>query len=139
MPGCSLAVTGADFDVDLFLSNSPWKGVASVFRRGQVTGSNLRPVRKNSGFIVEVSPADQEQLEPQILDATRFIQDNLVEMERLSVFPGVEEIELGIGLFWFEDTACYPLSLPSTFMLLAGRHGITTTLYVYAASADSNA
>lgn len=136
MPGCLLNASGADFDVDAFLKTSPWRDVAVVHHRGEPTGIKLRPVTKYSGFRIDISDPEEDQMEPQIRDATKFLQENGAELERLTAFPGIDEVELGIGLFWLEDTACYPLSLPPQFLLLAGKRGVSVTLYVYAASAE---
>ena len=132
MPGCNLSATGINFDVDAFLKTSPWTKVASVFRRGQATGLKLRPAAKHSGLGIEISDPEEDRLEPQIKSATNFIKKNSSELARLTGFPGVDEVELGIGLSWFEDTAAYPLSLPPAFLFLTGKLGIAVTLYICA-------
>ncbi len=132
MPGCVLNASGVDFNVDLFLKTSLWRNIAIVRRRGEQTGMMLRPIRKYSGFTIDISDPGEEQLEPQIREATKFLQKSIIELERLIAFPGVDEVELGIGLLWLEDTVCYPLSLPAHFLWLAGKCGVSITLYVYA-------
>lgn len=134
--GCLLNASGADFDVDSFLLTSKWRNVANVFRRSEPTGIKLRPVREYSGFGLSISDPDEEQLEPQIRDATKFIEENGAELERLAAFPGINEIEFSILLFMLEDTACYPISLPSQFLLLSGKYGVSVTLCVCKASAE---
>lgn len=136
MPGCILNASGANFDVDAFLATSGWRNVANIFRRDEPTGIKLRPDRQYSGFGIHVSDLEEERLDPQIQDATKFIHENGPELERLAAFPGVDDIEFFIGLFWHEDTVCSSFSLPSQFLLLAGKHRISVTLNIYEVSEE---
>jgi hypothetical protein len=136
MSDCYFIASGVNFDVEAFLTESTLHSIAKVFRRGQSTSSNLRPVRNHSGFRVEILSPEDDQLEPQVGAATKFLRENRADLTKLANFAGVDELELGFGLFWLEDTACYPLSLPANFLLLAGECGVSVTLYVFAASAD---
>lgn len=136
MPGCVLRATGAQFDVDAFMKDSTWLELASVFHRGDITGRRSRPVQERSGLGVQISDSDENDLEPQIRDATGFLQQERAEIERLAVFPGVDSLELSIGLFWYRDTLCQFHSLPSAFLRLAGELGVAVTLCVYGVSED---
>jgi len=54
MAGCDFVVNGESFDVDKFMESSSFRDVAKVFRRGEATGTRLRPTSKYSGFRVEI-------------------------------------------------------------------------------------
>jgi|WetSurMetagenome_2_1015567.scaffolds.fasta_scaffold100638_3 hypothetical protein len=135
MSNCYLSASGADFDVDTFLSTSPLKKLASTFNHSETLSIKRKPIKKYSGFSITISN-QEEQLEPQIESAIDFFQHNGIELEKLAVFPGVDDISLVIGLFWLEDTVCYPLSLPPEFLLLVGKYNVSIELYIYATSME---
>ncbi len=136
MPGCVLNAAGAQFDVDAFRGDSPWLELASIFYRGDTTNLRSRPVQERSGLAVGISDSDQDDLETQIRDATEFLQEESAEIERLAAFPGVDSLELSIGLFWCRDSLCQFHTLPSAFLRLAGELGVAVTLCVYGLSED---
>jgi hypothetical protein len=90
---CVLRAVGTAFDVDGFLRDSPFSG-ASVFRRGdpRLPGSFDGARRAASGFNVEVSGADLDNLTGKTEEATQFIREHEDELRRLGSFPGVEEV-----------------------------------------------
>lgn len=133
---CTLNVSGTEFDVDAFLKTSSWKEIATVFRRGEPTV--IKSLRKHSGFKLNLSHSEETSFELQIQDVMHFLQENNTELERLNVFPHVDEVEISFCLFWFEDTVCYPISLPAELLLMAGKMGISMMLYVCATSKDDN-
>jgi hypothetical protein len=134
MPGCILNATGEHFDVDAFLSQSPWRDLASVFHRGEPSHLKARPTHEGSGFSLGISDYDEDELEPQWREAMGFVQEEREEVERLAAFPGVECVELRIGVFWQSDTLCQFHTLPCQFMGLVAGLGVAVTLCVYAAS-----
>ena len=136
MPGCVLNATGAQFDVDAFMRDSTWLELSSIFHRGDATNLRSCPVQERSGLAVGISDSDEDDLEPQIRDATEFLQQERAEIERLAAFPGVDSLELSIGLFWCRDTLCQFHTLPSAFLRLAGELGVAVTLCVYGVSED---
>jgi len=133
MPGCNFIATGSDFDVDAFLIASPWREFAEPFRRGEWTSSAVVPVFRFSDFQIHISDRDEHALEPQIQDSLEFLREWEAELDRLEVFPGVMMMEFSIGLFWWKDTLNQTYKLPPEFMRLAGEHGVTVSLCIYAA------
>ncbi|WP_245841122.1 DUF4279 domain-containing protein [Paraburkholderia ribeironis] len=117
--------------MDRFLVSSPWSGTAEIFRRGP-TGAAYRPIRKYSSLQIEVSPIDEDLLEPQVNATLAFLRSYEAEVRRLVTFPGVEAVEFRIGLFWLPDTAIYPISLTSSFLKAVGDVGASVDIYVYA-------
>jgi hypothetical protein len=110
--------------------------LASIFHRGDATNLRSRPVQECSGLAVGISDSDQDDLETQIRDATEFLQQERAEIERLAAFPGVDSLELSIGLFWCRDSLCQFHTLPSAFLRLAGELGVAVTLCVYGVFED---
>jgi hypothetical protein len=133
MSSCDLIVRGTDFNVDLYLNVSTLKAT-KVFHRGEPTGSRLHPSVTSSGFRIDICATAEDQLDVQIRKATNFLKAHGEDLRKLAEFPGVEEIELSIGLFWLSDTMCYPISLPPDFLFVAGKHGVLVTLNVFATS-----
>jgi len=133
MPGCVFSATGQDFDVDAFLIASPWRVFAEVFHRGQPTKARSSPVHESSGFALGISDSDEDKLEVQLRESSKFLHEDRIEIERLASFSGVTCLEFRIGLFWCEDTLCQFHSLPPEFMRLAAELGVKVTLCVYGA------
>ena len=132
MTACNIFVTGENFDVNAFLGESVWQKCATVYYRGEPTRGK-ESKRNYSGFSINISDPEEDMLEPQISDAIRFIQEHYAELERLANFSGIDEIELQIGLFWFPNTVCFPISLPPDILLLTGKLNIVVTISIYAA------
>ncbi len=137
MPGCNLSATGVNFDVDAFLNGSTWRNLASVFHKGEPTGISSRPFKPRSGLRIDISDEEESLLEPQLQAVMKFLDEHSGEIERLVAFPGIDELEIKIGLFWHHDTVCYPLTLPPEFLMVSGKVGIPITLYIYAVSSGS--
>ena len=135
MPGCIFIATGKQFDVDAFLSQSEWRDFTKAFHRGESSGRRT-PVLENSGFTLSVSDSDEDELEPQVRDALEFLNQEVDEIKRLTTYPGIEDMELRIGLFWCRDTLCQFHSLPAVFLRAAGELGILVTLCIYGASSN---
>lgn len=93
---CVLRAYGAEFDVDDFLRNSPFKALVVVHRGDKrAHGSKLSDLRYDrSGVNISVSTCDFSDLTGQIKDATQFLNDNAQELRRLRDLPGVEGIDL---------------------------------------------
>ncbi len=73
-----------NFDVDAYLSSSPFKAV-SVFRKGESPPNTnpAQPKRLDSGIVVMVSEDAQPGVSGQIGKALSFIQRNEKELNRL--------------------------------------------------------
>jgi hypothetical protein len=135
MPGCLFIATGKQFDADAFLSQSEWRDITKTFHRGESTGRRSLAL-ENSGFTLNVSDSDEHELEPQVCDALEFLNQEIDEIKRLTTFPGMEHMELRIGLFWCRDTLFQFHSLPAAFLRSAGELGIAVTLCIYGTSLD---
>src|SRR5260370_18525953 len=80
MPGCVLRATGAKFDVDAFLSESPFRP-ATAYRKGQRRRPASRGTQTASGFNVVVTDTDDPP-EKQIEYARTFLRDQQCEILR---------------------------------------------------------
>jgi len=138
MPGCTFNVSGTNIDVEACLAASSLCEFATVYHRGEPTPSTVKPIYERSGFSLYVSDQDEDELEPQISDALEFLQEERSELERLAAFPGVEEMEFRIGLFWWSHTLMQFHSLPPEFLRLAGELGVAVTLCIYGAARDQH-
>jgi hypothetical protein len=97
---CVLRAIGRDFDVDSFLKDTPLPHDAP-FHRGEPRVSGEEGAKRSaSGFNATVSPADLDDLDTQIQDASRFLREHEDELRRLGRFPGVEEVCLDFGIAW---------------------------------------
>ena len=96
----TLRVSGASFDVNLFLREFQI-APALIFLRGQPKYPETQPngpVLDHSGMNVDVSDAEFGDLEQQSHDMVRFLADNLAMLERMSNYPGIEDIELDFAV-----------------------------------------
>ena len=132
MAGCNFIVSGENFDVSAFMLDSPWRSTAKVFFRGDKISSKRK--QASSGFVLDISVDNVEGFDQQIIDLLNFSISSDIEINRVLAFPGVEKSEFKIGIFWYENTACYPLTIPTEFSMRMGKIGIPVTIYVYAAS-----
>jgi hypothetical protein len=96
---CVLRAIGVGFDVDGFLSDSDF-AAAAVFRRGEsrLPGAPDSPRLSASGFNLAIGQAGFEDLEGQIREAARFLNEQEDELRRLASYPGVEEVCLDFGV-----------------------------------------
>ena len=96
---CTFVASGLNFDVDRYLTNSPFK-VVSIFRQGEVpTKDNpeLQP-RPDSGFVVVVNEDRSCSLASQQIEASLiFLCKHEKDLERLKGF-GVDVMLLNFGV-----------------------------------------
>jgi len=92
MAGCVLRASGAAFDVDAFLKQSPFEP-AVVYRRGQRRRPASRGPHTLSGFNVVVCERE-EPSEGDAREALEFLRTHHDEIERLRRAPGVEGVTL---------------------------------------------
>ncbi|HEX9502392.1 MAG TPA: hypothetical protein VGA10_12135 [Thermoanaerobaculia bacterium] len=128
MPGCVLRATGAKFDVDAFLSESPFRP-ATVYRKGQRRRPASRGTQTASGFNVVVSDTDDPP-EKQIEYALTFLRDQQGEILRLVRFGGVEEIVLDFGIPQ-NEIATRSARFPADLLVAAGALGIDIHVSFY--------
>ncbi|HJT16564.1 MAG TPA: DUF4279 domain-containing protein [Thermoanaerobaculia bacterium] len=87
MPGCVLRASGASFDVDAFLKESPFEPDV-VYRKGQRRRPASRGAQKASGFNVVISRS--EEPDQQVKDAMKFLKAHRQELVRLMKAPGID-------------------------------------------------
>jgi hypothetical protein len=126
---CVLRARGTDFAVDNFLVGSTLEPGA-VFRRGQPRSSRGSAILNASGFHAIASEADFSNLQVQIADAVRFLEQNHSELERLVGFPGVEVVSLDFGIEE-RDVAAQSERFPPRLLLLLGNLGIELEFTLY--------
>ena len=139
---CVLRARGTNFAVDEFLSTSTLKPIV-VARRGQPLYPNSPPgstIPNASGFHAVASEADFSQLQVQVGDAVRFLEQNHTELARLVAFPEVERVSLDFGIEE-RDVAAQSECFPPDLLRIAGSLGIWLefTLYPYQESESSPA
>ena len=126
-----------DFDVDAFWAASPWQEYTDeVYHRGTPTNHSTKPLFEQSGFCFGISDYEEHGLEQQIQDSIEFLTEDRTELERLAAFPGVDEMVLNIGLFWWSDTICQTHELPPELLRLAGEFGVAVALSIYGVDRD---
>ncbi|BAL94530.1 hypothetical protein [Rubrivivax gelatinosus] len=89
MCACYFRAQGEDFDVDAFLSESPWKNMAAVFRKGEAKsrGQGQREYSNLSIIVVEDENATVAQ---QVAECRNFIRDHSEELRRLQLHTGAK-------------------------------------------------
>jgi hypothetical protein len=132
MAGCFLSVSGESFDVESFLKTSfVWRKYASTFYNKNCPGQE-KPIQ---GLHLDISD-DEDTITVQIERAIIFLEEQEEELRRLRCFPGVQEIELRFGGWWYEDTVAFFLCLPSKLVERAGQFGIEICVGIYATSRE---
>ena len=128
---CVLHVRGKSFNIDDFLKNtsiSPYK----IWYKGKPM---RRPdkVYEDSGFSLDISKADWNNLENQILDAENFLKENFIELEHLCKLPYIDDIRfdfpysLRINETYFSQSEYFPPS----FLKIIGKLNIGIEMSLY--------
>jgi hypothetical protein len=125
---CVLRVRGSSFAVDEFLAGSSLQPI-TVFHRGERQSSKSRPMTA-SGFHADISTADFSNLQGQIADAVRFVEQNQDELVRLVGFPGVENVSVDFGIEE-RDIAAQSERFPPNLLRLLGSLGIWLEFRLY--------
>jgi hypothetical protein len=136
---CVLRVSGTDFDVDLFLKNSPLDPLL-VVRRGEVQfpNSTMRQrANERSGMNVGVSEREFSDLKGQIEDAVGFLSENGEELKRLRDFPGVESISVDFPVE-DRDVAIQCDAFPPSLLSLLGGLSIELMISRYPAHEEAS-
>jgi hypothetical protein len=131
MPGCVLRAAGVDFDVDKFVESSSLSP-CEVYYKGESRRRQGKLYEK-SGFNIVVSAASGDDLQQQIDDALRFLEQNQAEVKRLLSYA--EEASLDFGV-WQRGEFGHYYNFPPELLRLAGGLGLCIELSVYVA-ADS--
>jgi hypothetical protein len=83
-----------------------------------------------SGFHADISTADFSNLQGQIADAVRFVEQNQDELVRLVGFPGVENVSVDFGIEE-RDIAAQSERFPPNLLRLLGSLGIWLEFRLY--------
>jgi len=127
MPGCVLRASGASFDVDAFLEESPLKPEI-VYRKGQRRRPASRGAQTASGFNLVIT--NSEDPAEQVKRATKFLRGNQKELLRLMRVKGVESITVELSCPQKEFVA-RTAHLPSALLSSAGALGIDIDVSFY--------
>jgi hypothetical protein len=129
-------VAGESLDVDALLSELGMKA-HRVWRRGEPRFQRKPEgtVNPSSGASFVASDAGMNEFEVQVQDATRFLNQNAADIEKLVGFPGVEDAGLDFGIE-LRDVAIHSDDLPPLLLQAAGALGISVELSHYRCMAD---
>lgn len=130
MPSCILHVSGEDFAVDEFLSDTKLKPY-HVHHRGEPTGRK-EVNYEDSGFSIEVSEADGD-LNVEVEDAILFLRRHEADLSRLATMHEVSVRRLDFGINRRDVFGQFEY-LPPELLLLSGRLGIGIELSIYDSS-----
>ncbi len=133
--GVILRVSGVNFDVDACLRECQLE-TYGAHRKGETYGKRGR-VRQHSGFGVDVSQVDWDDLRGQIADAILFLKAHREELRKLLDFPGIEGRTLDFPI-WERDAAVQFDYFPPQLLRLAGELEIGIELSRYATSDEND-
>lgn len=96
---CVLRVSGAQLDVDACLAAVGLEPLR-VYRAGEPRRATRPdgPRNQQSGFNVEVSAAEMNDLDGQIRDACNFLRAHQAALSTVSGWPGVEDLRLDFAI-----------------------------------------
>ena len=126
MPGCVLHVSGDDFRVDAFLTDSNLRPYR-VHHRGDIGFRSRRFT--DSGLSLDVSSADGD-LHAEVKDTIVFLSTYEAELRRLHDFPGVTDMRLDFAYYRRDVLAQFDY-LPPDLLARAGKLGIGIELSLY--------
>ena len=128
---CVLRAAGADFEVDDFLAKSALSP-CQVWHRGEPRTSDDHILRDTSGFNVDVSTADWDDVDGQIKDAIKFLRKHATEITRLASARGVEKIICDFGTRRRPELPMQGVYFPADLVRLAGELGVGLKASSYA-------
>jgi hypothetical protein len=134
MAGCVFHANGRDFAVTDFLADSPLEPY-DVHHRGEPRFRRDMQWEK-SGFKVNVSNEDW-RLDKQCADATAFLRNFEVALQRLKAFSGVEDCRLDFA-YQRRPVMVQSDYLPPELLRLAGSLGIGIELSLYPSAQDQD-
>lgn len=136
----TLRASGANFDVDAFLRDSNIVP-AVFFRRGQPKFPAAQPngqVLDHSGLNIGVSDAEFGNTVQQTRDTLQFLTDNLVDVERLRSYPGVDGLELDFAVNGNDDAFVESYRFAPALLDQVARLGITLCISRYVSANDAS-
>ena len=137
---CVLRVYGKVFDVDQFLTDSPWHP-NPIHRRGEERrlGKRRLEPHKQSGFVIRIPGSDTpgEVFADQASAVLAFLGENQAEFLRLSAFPGVETCTLDFAVPLYEHQPMRSNHMPIELVRAAAALSIALEVTVYACSSEA--
>ncbi len=139
MPGCVLRISGDEFDLDALLASidvSP----CHVQRKGAPRFESGRSIAEYTGFNIDVSKDDGNDLAHQVRDATQFLATSRTAIQRAVNYPGVEHAELDfcVNCRLGNGVAVQNNSLSSDLLKLAGDLGVDVNVSIYSSPNGAN-
>lgn len=133
---CVLHAEGKEFNVDKFLENSSLKPY-KTWHKGEL-GKRKGRFFEDSGFSVDISDEDWNDISNQIVDAENFLNENFNELNRLSETPNVEDIRFDFpySLRLNENIFTQSEYIPPSFLKIIGRLNIGIEMSLYPLSKD---
>lgn len=131
--------SGTHFDVDAFLRESDI-APAAVFRRGQPRFPASQPdgqVLDHSGINVSVSDVEFGNIEQQTRDTLQFLADNLEEVARLKMYPGVEGLELDFAVMGNDEVFVESYRFAPELLRVIADLGVTLCVSRYVPANDA--
>lgn len=133
MPNCVLRISGSDFAVDQFLSDSVFVPCV-VYRKGEARRPASRGVSTISGFNLGVGGPDND-IAGQSVEALRFIHLQQEELDRARTYPGVEYMVLDFATE-FREVAVQSEFLSAEVVAAAASVGLALEITLYPPPAD---
>ena len=130
--GCILRISGPTLDIDQLQSNCELL-VHRFWKKDEVRSVTAKP-NLTSGASFVVSDAGLDEFAQQLIDATAYIQDNMLEITRLCDSAGVDLAFVDFGVAIYEDSVDVCSHLPATFVKLAATAGLGIEVSYYACS-----
>lgn len=128
---CYLKVSGEQFAVDDFVSESKLTSDSAKYTKWHKGEPRSRGVRENSGFMLEICEVESDGLNEQTEKTITFLTDNFEELKRLMELPGVEDAYLQFVIDK-RDVANQNDLFPAKLIRLSGNLGLGILLSQYA-------
>ncbi len=128
---CVLRIGGKELDVTQLLRDVDIKPFR-IWHRGEsrVPGNPTGKICTDSGVSYSVGVAGMDDFEHQLEEATSFLTEHRVKLNKLSSYPGVEYVCVDFGIH-LRPTYTHTDRLPSIFLHAAAVAGVSVELSHY--------
>jgi hypothetical protein len=135
---CVLRVSGKNLAVDDLLKIISWSPIC-VWHVGETRPApGLRNSQQlTSGFNIEVSKRDMSDLSGQLDDALNFVKANNAALERVSSFPGVDDLDMDFALSWPRENPMFTDHIPWEFIAAINEFRVSISLSHYETDQES--